>query len=102
MMIGESQRATIFAQLQKKRKWTGRKNGYRVRIWTEPSQAGVKIHYQVTKRHHTVHGQTLSVSRTIDAVEATLDPQPLRISAPERVALVAAATSNYRLPYADN
>jgi hypothetical protein len=73
MIIDDQQRATIFAQLRKKRKWTGRRNGHRVRIWTDLSSQGVRINYQVTRKNVNVCGSSLSLLRSIACVNEVLE-----------------------------
>ncbi len=101
MKIEPSQHDTIFAQLRKKRKWTGRRNGHRVRLWTRPSPAGVQICYQVTKRHLAVSGHAYAVARAIEHVNEVLEPGQVRIAQPEAMPLTAAPRRQEWLPYKD-
>jgi hypothetical protein len=106
MKIELSQRDTIFAQLKKKRKWSGRRNGHKVRIWTEDVPMGLRIRYQVTRRHVNVSGHCFSLTRAIEYVNQVLEPHQVIVAPPETLPLVAAAHQQQKrqewLPYADN
>lgn len=103
MKIELSQRDTIFAQLKRKRKWTGRRDGFRVRIWTEDGPSGLRIRYQVTRRNINVSGHCYSLSRAIEYVNQVLEPHVVIVAPPETLPLVAAAQKRQEwLPYADN
>ena len=102
MTIDNQQRATIFAQLKRKKKWTGRRNGYRVRIWTRPSPLGIQICYQITKRNLNVAGQSFSLLRCIEYVNEVLSQSGSQTPAPVPAAVLASPKRTEWLPYADN
>lgn len=109
MGIEQSERDTILGQLRRKRKWTTTRNGIRVRIWTEPSQHGAMICWQVfPKRHVSVTGKSLLIAPVIEGVNNAINPSPREHGAPvahsreEKVFRMPPAPRDLWLPYVDN
>lgn len=108
MKIQDSQRETIFAQLRKRGKWSGRRNGHSVRIWKRDTPEGLRICWQITRRNvNLVAKNCLTLTSAIEAINQALglvSGHPAPLQAPETMQLVAASSAmrNYRLPYADN
>jgi len=111
LQIEPSERETIFGQLKRKRKWTGRRNGHTIRLWTRQAVNGVQICYQVSKRHLNVNGHSYSVSRAIEFVNEVLRPkgaaiashaETMPLASPIRKEWQPRPASQEWLPYADN
>lgn len=107
LLIEPSERDTIFAQLRKKRKsgrpsWSTRRNGWKIRIWSEQSERGIRIHWQMTQRLRSVYQSSFTLTGAIEGINEVLQPKVVTQAPVETMPLVAASKAQEWLPYADN